>query len=424
MASAPLAIGTSPVSVTHNSEAGNPAPTEINSANQSDKITFPQVMKQVKGGADGKGDKDTKNDAKKDDGSTTVLTAPQLQTADAALPFPGIQLPHSLVQGGVPAAVSASDASTAGPAPDRNDVITLGDQSASASANGGLAGLIALQGGGKDGEGKGGDGKGAQQTAQPVSDNKAASLLQSAQQMGSDAAAKTSAASPAIAADPSPFNAKSDFSALIPALHGNQQTTQTLSQNLAGAVVLDKHSGQSDTSSHMGLDAAGLNALTQGTDKLHQTQMSPPAISVPMRTPQWGDELSNRVMWMVQHDVQTASIKINPPHLGPLEVQVSMNKDHVDVSFNSHHAEVKEALDASMPKLKEMLGSSGLQLGNANVSHHSFSGHSQYNNQGSGQQYPGGDGHNIDTTLSDSEEIVSPAIYNWDTGAGAIDFYA
>ena len=143
-----------------------------------------------------------------------------------------------------------------------------------------------------------------------------------------------------------------------------------------------------------------------------------------MKTPQWGDELSNRVMWMVQHDVQTASIKINPPNLGPLEVQVSMNKDHVDVSFNSHHAAVKEALDASMPKLKEMLGSSGLQLGNANVSHHSFSGHSQYNNQGSGQQYPGGGGHNIETTLSDSEEIVSPTVYSWNAGAGAIDFYA
>ena len=242
--------------------------------------------------------------------------------------------------------------------------------------------------------------------------------------MGSDAAAKASAINTAVADDQSPLNAKSDFSALIPAPHGHQLTAQTLSQDLAGA-TLDKHAGLSPATTHMGLDAAnGLNSLTQGTDKLHQTQTPPPAISVPMKTPQWGDELSNRVMWMVQHDVQTASIKINPPHLGPLEVQVSMNKDHVDVSFNSHHAAVKEALDASMPKLKEMLGSSGLQLGNANVSHHSFSGNSQYNNQGSGQQYPGGGGYNIDTTLSNSEEVVSPTIYSWDAGAGAIDFYA
>jgi|GEM_PF-5750422 len=422
MASAPSAIGRSPVSVTQNSEPGNPVSTKINSSNQSDKITFPQVMKQAKGSADrkeGKEGKDAKHDAKKDDSPTAAPTVSQAQTADAALPLPGIQLPHSVVQGAVPAAESASDTSTLAPAPAQTDVTTLGDQAASAGANGGLPGLVALQGGGKVG-----DVKGEQKPAQPVSDNKATSLLQMAQQTGSDAAAKASAASTAIAPDSTPLNAKSDFSALIPTLHGNQQTAQSLSQDLLGT-ALDKHAGLSNTSSHMGLDAAnGLNGLTQSTDKLHQTQTPPPAISVPMKTPQWGDELSNRVVWMVQHDVQTASIKINPPHLGPLEVQVSMNKDHVDVSFNSHHAAVKEALDASMPKLKEMLGSSGLQLGNSNVSHHSFSGHSQYNNQGSGQQYPGGGGHNIDTTLSDSDEIVSPTIYSWDTGAGAIDFYA
>jgi len=419
MASAPLAIGASPVSVTQNSEAGNPASAEINQLNQSDKITFPQIMKQVKGGADGKGAKDVKNDAKKDDNPTTALAAPQIQIADATLPLPGIQLPHSLAQGGVSASDTAPAASTTAPAAAQAGDAPLGDQAASAADNSGLPALIPLQGGEK-----GGERKVVQQAAQPVSDKKVASLLQSAQQMGGDTAAKATASNMTIADDQAPLNTKSDFSALIPALHGNQQTAETLSQDLAGA-ALDKHSSLSDMSSHMGLDAAsGLNVLTHATDKLHQAQTPPPAITVPMKTPEWGDELSNRVMWMVQHDVQTANIKINPPHLGPLEVQVSMNKDHVDVSFNSHHVAVKEALDASMPKLKEMLGSSGLQLGNANVSHHSFSGHSQYNNQGSGQQYAGGGGHNIETILSDNEEIVSPTVYSWNTAAGAIDFYA
>ena len=415
MASAPLSIGKSPVSAPQNSDAGNPAPAENNSSNQSDKISFPQVMKKVNGSADGKDGKD----AKKDDVPTAAMIAPQLQTADAALPLPGMQLPHSLVQGGDPAVTPGTSASTSAPASAQTDVSISGDQATTAAANGGLPALIALQG-----DGKGGDGKGAQKSTLAVSDNKASPLLQAAQQMSSDAAAKASAASTSIVDEQSPLNAKSDFSALIPALHGNQLTAQTVGQDLAG-VALDKHAGLSAASSHMGLDAAnGLNGLTQGADKLHQTQTAPPAISLPMKTPQWGDELSNRVMWMVQHDVQTASIKINPPHLGPLEVHVSMNKDNVDVSFNSHHAAVKEALDASIPKLKEMLGSSGLQLGDANVTHHSFSGQSQYNNQGSGQQYPGGGGYNIDTSLSDSEEIVSPTIYSWNSGAGAIDFYA
>ena len=188
---------------------------------------------------------------------------------------------------------------------------------------------------------------------------------------------------------------------------------------------MHKHTELLDSSAHLVVNNTnGLNGLTHIGDKAVQMPGTPPTISVPLKTPEWGDELSNRVVWMIQHDVQTASIKINPPHLGPLEVHVSMNKDHVDVSFNSHHIAVKEALDVSMPKLRELLGNSGLHLGDANVTHHSFSDQNQYNPNDSTNQYVGDGTSGLDTAIADDEEIGTTSLYQLDEGIGAIDYYA
>lgn len=109
------------------------------------------------------------------------------------------------------------------------------------------------------------------------------------------------------------------------------------------------------------------------------------AVPTPVQQPQWGDDLSDRVVWMVKQDIKSADIRLNPPHLGPLEVKISMAQDQVSVSFSSHHAVVREALDTAMPRLREMMTDNGLQLTNANVSNKSASDH-----QGGSQHYAGG----------------------------------
>jgi len=111
----------------------------------------------------------------------------------------------------------------------------------------------------------------------------------------------------------------------------------------------------------------------------------PLAVPTPVQQPQWGDDLSDRVVWMVKQDIKSADIRLNPPHLGPLEVKISMAQDQVSVSFSSHHAVVREALDTAMPRLREMMTDNGLQLTNANVSNKSASDH-----QGGSQHYAGG----------------------------------
>ena len=398
MASAPLAIGKSPVPALQNVETDKPVLEDNISVNQSDKLTFPQAMKKVKGD-DG---------VKKDDSQTGPLQIAVPQEAATVLPLPGMNLPLNLAQEADPGQIG---------------VAISGNPAIAVTVNGESPALTALQGA-KGRDGKGGmdvkDGMGVRRSFLPV-DHKAASMSHAHQQPTGDAERKSSVMP--MVDDQRQIDPKSNFSVPLQTLQDNHQTAGTLGHSLASE-TFEKHTGITDTSSRVSIDAANeLNGLIQGTNKVHQTSTMPPAISASLKTPEWGDELNNRVVWMVQQNIQTASIKINPPHLGPLEVHVSMNKDHVDVLFNSHHVAVKDAIDASIPKLREMLGNSGMQLGDANVAHHSSSGQSQYSNQGSGHQYFEEGDKNIEVAISDNEEAVSTPIYTGEEGFRAIDYY-
>lgn len=81
----------------------------------------------------------------------------------------------------------------------------------------------------------------------------------------------------------------------------------------------------------------------------------------------WDKALSQKVVWMVGSDVQSASLTLNPPDLGPLQVVLHVSENQATANFTAAQPEVRHALEAAMPKLREMLGDAGIQLGQANV---------------------------------------------------------
>jgi len=82
----------------------------------------------------------------------------------------------------------------------------------------------------------------------------------------------------------------------------------------------------------------------------------------------WDTAIADRLMWMLQGDQQMARLKLNPPNLGPLEVRLSVHQDQASVSFLAPHAAVREALEAALPRLREMFDQQSLQLVQADVS--------------------------------------------------------
>lgn len=85
-------------------------------------------------------------------------------------------------------------------------------------------------------------------------------------------------------------------------------------------------------------------------------------------TPAWDQQLGQKVVWMAAGGDQSATLTLNPPDLGPLQVVLTVTNDQADAAFMSAQPEVRQALEAAMPRLREMMSEAGIAFGNATVS--------------------------------------------------------
>lgn len=89
-------------------------------------------------------------------------------------------------------------------------------------------------------------------------------------------------------------------------------------------------------------------------------------------TAEWGGAMGDKVVWMASQNHQVAELHLNPPHLGPLEVRLTINNDQASALFVSHHSAVREAIETALPRLREMLADNGIMLGDVSVGAESF----------------------------------------------------
>lgn len=90
-------------------------------------------------------------------------------------------------------------------------------------------------------------------------------------------------------------------------------------------------------------------------------------IPVPFGQPGWNQAVGQKVVWMAAGGEQTASLTLNPPDLGPVQVIIHVHNNQADTTFLSDQADVRRALEDGMDNLRQMMSESGLQLGQANV---------------------------------------------------------
>jgi flagellar hook-length control protein FliK len=81
----------------------------------------------------------------------------------------------------------------------------------------------------------------------------------------------------------------------------------------------------------------------------------------------FSSSLSNRLMMMSQDGVQSARLKLHPENLGPLDVRIQVEEDGARVWFAAQHGQTREALEAAIPRLRELFADQGLQLVRADV---------------------------------------------------------
>ncbi|GAB2182524.1 flagellar hook-length control protein FliK [Denitratisoma sp. agr-D3] len=90
-------------------------------------------------------------------------------------------------------------------------------------------------------------------------------------------------------------------------------------------------------------------------------------VETPVGHPQWGQEVGDKVAWMVGKQESRAELVLNPPQMGRIEVSISMNGDQASASFNSNNPAVREALESALPRLREVLADAGVRLDQAQV---------------------------------------------------------
>lgn len=84
-------------------------------------------------------------------------------------------------------------------------------------------------------------------------------------------------------------------------------------------------------------------------------------------SPAWDQAVGNKIVWMVGNAEQSASLTLNPPDLGPLQVIIKMQNDQASATFISAHHEVRQALEAAIPTLRTMMNDAGISLGQTTI---------------------------------------------------------
>jgi flagellar hook-length control protein FliK len=147
-----------------------------------------------------------------------------------------------------------------------------------------------------------------------------------------------------------------------------------------------------DTALALSQTSSGSSAAAQAAPT-PTTAATTTSIPLPLHHPQWQDAFASRVVWQVKDGLQQVNVAINPPELGPIEVRMSLQDDKVSAQFVTAHHAVRQVIEDAMPRLREMLSQSGLNLADANVFQQSPG------RDGQAQQFTGGaanlEGHEL-----------------------------
>lgn len=133
------------------------------------------------------------------------------------------------------------------------------------------------------------------------------------------------------------------------------------------AITLKTQAGNGDVDGSLARLTADLHQMNK-TVNHGGNAVSVPGMSTHMSQPGWNTELGEKLLWMHKLDIPSAEIRLNPEHLGPISIKIDVNQDQAVVAFTAQHASVKEAIEAAIPKLREMLGNQNLNLADVNVS--------------------------------------------------------
>ena len=196
-------------------------------------------------------------------------------------------------------------------------------------------------------------------TSQSLSDGRRASPAMTAPRMTPSLAADLAKPVPAPSTDPShPALALDKLTAQL------KKTGPTDAADTATAVATSVASVPSEA-----LTPTPLNAALKPVMDAPPTTVAQASVNTPFGKSGWTQAVAQQVMVMVKDKVQTISLALNPPNLGPLQVVVKIENQVANVQFSSAAPEIQQALRDGLPVLQDLLGQAGVALGQTDIGH-------------------------------------------------------
>lgn len=156
------------------------------------------------------------------------------------------------------------------------------------------------------------------------------------------------------------------------------------------------------------ISTTNASALLTSAQKLAASSEQAPVLQSQLGTRfgtgAWGDAVGQKILWMAKQNITTAELRLDPPDLGPMQVRVSVQNDQAQITFTSQQTVVREALDQSAFRLREMLAEQGMTQVDVNVS-----GQGQ---QGSENGSTGAEGGSESALASGDDDSAEPSVVN------------
>ncbi|WP_128581607.1 flagellar hook-length control protein FliK [Pseudoalteromonas agarivorans] len=131
--------------------------------------------------------------------------------------------------------------------------------------------------------------------------------------------------------------------------------------------------------------------------------------------------LQERVSSMLSISNKEAEIRLDPPEMGSMQIRIRSDAEQAQINFVVQNQQAKEALEQSMPRLREMLAEQGIDLGESTISY-GQSGNEQ-SDEGEGQSQGQTANKNTQQDKNDEQDGANPQSSRQQTSS-SIDYYA
>ncbi|MFC0267307.1 flagellar hook-length control protein FliK [Kushneria aurantia] len=191
---------------------------------------------------------------------------------------------------------------------------------------------------------------------------------------------------------------------------------------------------QSGTRSAATTPDAALSALTAQSGQAGSGMMATQGQAVTtatlpsMDSNQWSSALERQTINLGLRGGGEAKLSMSPAELGPLSISLKMGEQGAQLHIGSHSAQVRAAIEAALPQLRDAFSASGIQLGETSVSDQGAFAQQNFQQQGegsgSGRSGSAAAGMSGSVVAGGNDDIQTLEIPAGRTLSGGIDLFA